>query len=148
MFSDTQVHLFLAAPIPVPAKQSPRILLVEDNKDAAASLKMLLETEGYEIRLAHDGEAAVKLALEIKPDVLLVDIGLPTMNGYEVAKQVRRQHRFRKLLVIAVTGWGWKIDRDRSAAAGIDHHLVKPADFNVLKDLIASWEPEKKQLEG
>jgi DNA-binding response OmpR family regulator len=109
---------------------------------------MLLETEGYEIRLAHDGEAAVKLALEIKPDVLLVDIGLPTMNGYEVAKQVRRQHRFRKLLVIAVTGWGWKIDRDRSVQAGIDHHLVKPADFNVLKELIASWEPEKKQAEN
>lgn len=126
----------------MPKKQTPRILLVEDNRDAAASLKMLLETEGYEIVMAHDGDAAVKLALEVKPDVLLVDIGLPTMNGYEVAKQVRRQHRYRKLLVIAVTGWGWKIDRDRSKAAGIDHHLVKPADFNVLRQLIADWTPD------
>jgi PAS domain S-box-containing protein len=113
-----------------------RILVVDDNEDAAASLALLLQILGGEVRTAHDGLEAVAAAAEIQPDVVLLDIGLPKMDGYDAARAMRRQAWAEKALLIAVTGWGQAADRDRCFAAGFDHHLVKPLDTAVLMQLL------------
>lgn len=103
-----------------------RMLIVDDNQDAADSLAMLLETEGHHIRVAHAGIAGVEAARDFRPDVALLDIGLPDINGLEVARRIRAQAWGRDMLLIALTGWGQQQDKDDSAAVGFDHHLTKP----------------------
>lgn len=116
-----------------------RILVVDDNRDAAASLGMLLQIKGHDIRLAYDGVEAVALASDFRPDVVLLDIGLPKLNGLEAARRIRRQLADKRVLLVATTGWGQQTDRERSADAGFDHHLVKPADPVALLGLLDSF---------
>src|SRR5581483_629934 len=122
---------------PVPRVAALRILVVDDNRDAAASLGMLLRLMGNDVRTAHDGEEAVARADEFRPDVVLLDIGLPKLNGYEAARRLRDRPWGRRAVLIATTGWGQDQDRHRSRDAGFDHHLVKPVDPADLLRLLA-----------
>jgi signal transduction histidine kinase len=117
---------------------STRILVVDDNQDSADSMGLLLNLLGNDVRIVHDGLAAVDVANEFKPQVVLLDIGLPTLNGYEAARKIRRKAWGKKAVLIAVTGWGDTVDRERSKQAGFDHHLVKPVEPDVLTNLLAS----------
>jgi CheY-like chemotaxis protein len=117
------------------------VLVVDDNDDAAATLADLLRMEGYEARTAHDGPSAFHVVEEFAPDVVLLDIGLPIMDGYEVAQGLRGLLGDR-LAVIAVTGYGRKSDVERTAAAGFHAHLVKPVDPGKLLDAIATQAAE------
>lgn len=113
-----------------------RVLVVDDNQDAAQSTAMLLELFGHEVRCAHDGPTALAVAEDFRPDAILLDIGLPGMNGYEVAEQLRRTPSTRGTLLIAVTGYGQPEDRSRARAAGFDHHVVKPVEPETLQALL------------
>ena len=98
----------------------------------------LLEMEGFEVRIASEGMAALKIAEQFRPDVVLLDIGLPGMNGFEVAHRLRTQPESRDALLIALTGYGEAESRSRSAQAGFDFHMVKPADVNLLLSMLAN----------
>ncbi len=113
-----------------------RILVVDDNADSADSLAMLLQLQGHETAVARDGVEAVTAALSSLPDVVLLDIGLPRMSGYEAARRIRMSPLGGGILLIAITGWGQDADRVLSRAAGFDHHLVKPVDIAVLSSLL------------
>jgi PAS domain S-box-containing protein len=119
--------------------QPPRkILVVDDNADAAESLTALLKISGHDTRMAHDGQAAVEEARQFLPDVVFLDIGMPTLDGHETAKLIRQQPWGKDVVLVALTGWGQSEDRRRSKDAGFDHHLVKPADPAVVEKLLAS----------
>ena len=109
-----------------------RVLVVDDNADAATMLEMLLRSLGHETRVAHDGARALRLAEEFRPEIVLLDIGMPGLDGYEVARRLRAMARERRLRIVAVTGWGQEADRQRSREAGFDLHLVKPVDTTEL----------------
>ncbi|HUQ12170.1 MAG TPA: PAS domain S-box protein [Steroidobacteraceae bacterium] len=115
-----------------------RVLVVDDNEDAAESLAMLLGLNGNETHLAHDGEAALAAAEKYRPDLILLDIGMPRMNGHEVCRRLRLEPWGRDLKVIAVTGWGQEQDRHKTEEAGFDGHLVKPVDPATLNDVLAA----------
>jgi CheY-like chemotaxis protein len=115
-----------------------RILVVDDNTDAAASLSELLELTGHVVHTVHDGPAALEAAMRLKPDAVLLDIGLPGMSGYDIAREIRGQPWGRDVLLVALTGWGQAKDRIRSREAGFDRHLVKPIDFAELEELLAA----------
>jgi PAS domain S-box-containing protein len=117
---------------------SRRVLIVDDNEDGAESLAMLLELGGHKTRTAHDGVKAMEVAEGFRPDVVLLDIGLPGLNGYEVCRRMREKPWGKDLLLVALTGWGQEEDRRRSEDAGFDTHLVKPADQVVLMSLLAA----------
>jgi DNA-binding response OmpR family regulator len=117
---------------------SRRVLVVDDERLSAASLGMMLRLEGHEVRTAHDGLEAVGAADAFRPDVVLLDIGLPKLSGYEVAQRIRQQPWGSGVLLIALTGRGQEADRRRSTEAGFDHHLVKPVDPATLVRLLAS----------
>lgn len=121
-----------------------RILLVEDNKDTAESLQMLLELLGHRVCVVHDGAAGVAAARASAPDVMLVDIGLPGMDGYEVAKLVRAEKGLERVVMVALTGYGRDEDRRRALAAGFDHHLVKPVNPDALSALVAELPPASR----
>jgi two-component system CheB/CheR fusion protein len=123
--------------LPVPRPRPARVCVVEDNLDAALTLVDLLEIWGYEVRAVHDGLSAVTAVPEFHPDVLLLDIGLPGIDGYEVARRLRRRAELDGLLIVAVTGYGQDDDRQRAREAGFDHHLVKPLDLEALRRLLA-----------
>jgi PAS domain S-box-containing protein len=106
--------------------QGRRVLVVDDNEDAAASLSLLIRLAGAEVHTAHDGQQAIELAGRIEPEIALLDIGLPTVNGYDVARSIRGTSWGRNAVLIALTGWGQEDDRERSREAGFNHHLVKP----------------------
>ena len=110
-----------------------RILVVDDNIDAANTLDVLLRSLGHETCVAHDGLSALKLAAEFRPDVVLLDIGMPGLDGYEVARRLNALKKERRFRIVAVTGWGQESDRERSREAGFDLHLVKPLDAGVLQ---------------
>ena len=113
-----------------------RILVVDDNQDAAESLAMLLELTGYQTQLAFDGLEAVEAANSFQPDVILMDLGMPVLNGFEAARQVREQPWSKRVVLVALTGWGQAEDRKRTAEVGFDGHLVKPVEFAVLTKLL------------
>ena len=115
-----------------------RVLVVDDSVDAAESLAMLLEFEGHEIHKAHDGADAVKTAERLRPDIVLMDIGLPVLNGYEACRRIRSQAWGEAIVMVAITGWGQEEDREQSEAAGFDLHLVKPVDHDELLRVVAS----------
>lgn len=117
-----------------------RILVVDDNEDAAASLAMMLEVMGYEVRTAHDGLEAVRAADEFVPEVAVLDIGLPHLSGYDVARHIRDKQG-RDVLLVAVTGWGTPDDVKRSQEAGFDHHFTKPADPERLRTMLLAQCP-------
>jgi len=118
---------------PLPAR---RILIVDDSRDGSESLAMLLRVLGAEVALAHSGHQALESVETFHPDVVLLDIGMPGMDGYEVARRIRASPTNQHISLIALTGWGQDEDRRRSVAAGFDHHLVKPADIEQLRQLI------------
>ncbi len=114
-----------------------RILVVDDNKDSAASLSKMLELTGNEVRTAHDGLQAVEAARTFQPEVVLLDIGLPKLNGYDAARRIRALPGGQSMFLIALTGWGQDEDKRRSAEAGFNLHLVKPMDPAALENLLA-----------
>lgn len=134
-----------AAPLPTPgarAAASPRrVLVVDDNVDGAESLALLLSLAGHAIVTAHDGPAAVARAREFDPDLVLLDIGLPLMDGYDACRAIRELPGGRQMAIIALTGWNQDSDRARSAAAGFDGHLVKPVAYDTLLELLAGPTP-------
>jgi PAS domain S-box-containing protein len=116
-----------------------RVLVVDDMRDCAASLTMMLALAGHDTRTAHDGLEAVELAEAFRPEVVLLDIGLPKLNGYDACRRIREQPWGKDMRIIAVTGWGQPEDRERSRAAGFDRHLVKPVDIAKLQSLLAEF---------
>jgi PAS domain S-box-containing protein len=114
-----------------------RILVADDNRDAAASLAALLRLRGNEVRTAHDGAEAVTAAETFRPDAILMDVGMPRLNGYDAARRIRERPWGRGVRIIALTGWGQEADRERSRAAGCDGHLVKPVALADLDALLA-----------
>ena len=127
----------LAAPHPAPR----RILVVDDHRDGAESMAALLALQGHEVKMAHDGEAALAAADDFRPDVILLDIGLPTLSGYDVCRQLRAAPWGGDVAVIALTGWGDQDAVKKGEAAGFDHHLVKPVDEAVLIATLAGLPP-------
>jgi CheY-like chemotaxis protein len=121
----------------VPAA-SRRILIVDDNLDGAESLAMVLEEAGHTTHVAHDGVEAIAAAERVRPEAVLLDIGLPKLDGYEVCHRIRETSWGKPLLMVALTGWGQDEDRHRSRQAGFDAHLVKPVDFELLFKLLAA----------
>jgi signal transduction histidine kinase len=115
-----------------------RVLLVDDNRDAADSLAMLLRLLGHEVHVAFDGAAALQEASARRPEVVLLDIGLPKLNGYEVAARLRAEPALRCVCLVALTGWGQEGDRQRALESGFDHHMLKPVDLAVLEKLLGS----------
>jgi len=122
----------------VPRPWAPYILIVDDNRDFADSLSRLLEAWSFQPRVAYDGPSAVEAALTQTPDAILLDIGLPSMDGFEVARQLRQLELSPRLLLVALTGYGQAEDVRRSREAGFDHHLVKPVDLEELRRLLAA----------
>ena len=140
-----RLPVLLEAPLPESAAQveppaaatARRIVVVDDNRDSADSLAMLLETMGHETHTAYDGMAALEAAERIKPELLLLDIGLPKLNGYDVCRRLREQPWGRQIIVVALTGWGQDEDRRKSRDAGFDHHVIKPVAYASLVELVA-----------
>jgi len=129
------------APQPAPKAEvetQRRILIVDDNRDSADSLAMLLELTGNKTFMAHDGIEAVEAIEKHRPEVVLLDIGLPKLDGHEVCRRVREQPWGKNIVVIALTGWGQDDDRRRSQEAGFNGHLVKPVDYDKLLDLLST----------
>jgi CheY-like chemotaxis protein len=118
-----------------------RVLVVDDCRDTAESLQILLEAWGHEARAAHDGPSALRLASEFGPDAVLLDIGLPQMDGWEVARQMRKLPEGRGMFLVALTGFGYDRHRDRSLVAGCDQHLVKPVHPAELRRLFSGLRP-------
>ena len=123
---------------PVISATSLRVLVVDDNVDSAETLGMLLCATGHDVRTAHDGLAALEAALDYRPNVAVLDIGLPGLNGYEVAKRIRQDPILKHIVLVALTGYGQELDRETSLEAGFDHHLVKPARFAQLQQILAT----------
>jgi CheY-like chemotaxis protein/two-component sensor histidine kinase len=140
-----------ATPLPVarphPAEETPapsirKILVVDDNVDVAESFCALLTSSGYSCEVAFDGPSGLEAVKAFDPDVVLLDIGLPHIDGYEVARRIRRLPRGTKKLIVAITGYGQERDRQRSSDAGFDAHLVKPVDFNQLLSILETMASE------
>ena len=130
-----------------PAEQAPtrhRILVADDNRDAADSLGFMLRIAGHDVRTAYDGQQAIDLAETFRPQLALLDLGMPRLNGYEAARRLRQTPHGRAMQLIALTGWGQPDDRARSLAAGFDHHVVKPVDPSLLQRLLAAPREESE----
>jgi signal transduction histidine kinase len=152
--SEFIIRLPLATAVPHPEPVGPervgrpaltrprRILVVDDNDDQLQSLASLLRLLGHDVENAQDGPSAVTTAESFRPDLALVDIGLPGMNGYDVARRFREHPDLQKVVLVAQTGWGQEDDRRRSRDAGFDHHLVKPVDISRVQDLLAALDGE------
>jgi CheY-like chemotaxis protein/anti-sigma regulatory factor (Ser/Thr protein kinase) len=121
-----------------PRSEPQRILVVDDNLDSAQSLAMLLQIGGHDVRTAHDGLDALGAAAEFQPQVVLLDLGMPRMDGFEAARRLRCAPRGRDLLLLALSGWSHDDDKLRSREAGFDEHLVKPVDPELLGEILSS----------
>jgi PAS domain S-box-containing protein len=126
-----------------PSAASRRILVVDDNRDSATSLSLILKLMGNQTRIADDGLAAVEVAQQFQPDMILLDIGLPKLSGHEVCRRIRQQTWSHRTVIVALTGWGQEEDRRRSQEAGFDHHLVKPVEIAVLRELLAKVQADR-----
>lgn len=126
-----------AAPRQSDSSASRRVLIADDNHDAAVSLSMLLQAMGHDTRVTHDGIEALEEAELFRPEVVLLDIGMPRLDGYETARRMRRQPWAAATQIVAVTGWGQETDRQRAKAAGFDRHLVKPVDLGALREVLS-----------
>ena len=111
--------------------------MVDDNRDAADSMAMMLRLLGDEVATAHDGLEGFEAAEKLRPDVILMDVGMPRLNGFEATRQIRQMTWGRKMTIVALTGWGQEADRQQSRAAGCDGHLVKPVNLDDLERLLA-----------
>jgi CheY-like chemotaxis protein len=121
---------------PAPPSIRRRILVVEDNEDAAESIAMMLRLDAHEVSVAHDGSTALRMRQSFNPDVILLDVGLPDIDGYEVVRRIRKDIPATELTIIALSGYGRETDRAQSLAAGCDAHLVKPVDPEVLRRVL------------
>jgi two-component system CheB/CheR fusion protein len=115
-----------------------RILVVDDNRDAADSLCQLLSARGADARAVYGGRAAIDALEHARPDAVVLDIGMPDLDGYEVAQRIRQDKRVEGIRIVALSGWGQRADRERSKACGFDHHLTKPAEVDTLVRILAS----------
>ena len=129
-----------------PRPSGKRLLVVDDNQDAANSLAMLLKLQSHEVRVAYSGMAALEMIKAYTPDVVFLDIGMPGMDGYEVARRIRQMPGLGEVVLAALTGWGQQEDRRRTAEAGFDHHLVKPPEPELLERLVASEGPHSSRI--
>ncbi len=133
----------LSAPQPITGiseGKGVRVLVADDNRDAADSMACILDMSGNAVLIAHSGQEALRLAQQARPQAMILDIGMPDLNGYEVARQIRQQEWGKRILLIAVTGWGQAEDKIRSRAAGFDHHLTKPVDIDLVERLLREFE--------
>ena len=121
-------------------------MVADDNVDAAEILSTLLQTFGHVTETVHDGQAALHPARDFHPDVALLDIGMPGMNGYEVAKALRQLPSLANMTLVALTGWGGEQDRALSREAGFDWHLIKPVDMQVIESLLADVVASRKSV--
>ena len=121
-----------------PGTRPLRVLLVDDDPAVADTLALLLTTKGYDVRTAYDGQVAVWVAGEFRPDAVLLDLAMPSLHGYDVARRLRRQAGLRDALLVAVTGHSDPFSRPRAAGAGFDHYLVKPVDWAELEPLLTA----------
>jgi CheY-like chemotaxis protein len=120
------------------------MLVVDDNHDSAKSLAMLLRLAGNDVQMAFDGEEAVDVATKTHPEVILLDIGLPKLNGYDACRRIREEASGREAVIIALTGWGQAEDRRKSSEAGFDGHLVKPVEHSALLAMLKQLLGTKK----
>jgi len=123
-----------AGPAP---KTGPSVLVVDDNLDSAESLMTMLTLMGCQAHMVHDGVEALKAAQVFRPDVVMLDIGLPLLTGHEVARRIRQHSWGKGMTLVALTGWGQEEDRRKSSDAGFNHHMVKPVDVAALSELLA-----------
>ncbi len=128
---------------PFPTISRRRILVVDDNQDAASSLATLLNVLGHDTRVAHEGEQAIEIAARDQPEIVLLDIGMPRMSGYEVCRRLRELPTGNDMTIVAVTGWGQESDRQKSVEAAFDGHMVKPVEPRELLKLLAGFQPVK-----
>lgn len=128
-----------------PAAARLRVLVVDDNVDAAESMAMYLELMGNELRTVHSGREALEAAPRFRPDVVFLDIGLPAMDGYEVARRLRADPDLRAATLVALTGWGSDEDQRRSKDAGFDYHLTKPAEAALVERLLAEVKAKRSR---
>ena len=135
------------SPPPAPKDLRRKILVVDDNRDAADSLAMLLEMNGHGVYVGHSGSEALQLARRELPHAMILDIGMPDMSGYEVARRIRAERWGSQIYLIAVTGWGQKEDKDRAIAAGFDHHLTKPVDPDQVESLLQAFFRRRRELD-
>jgi two-component system CheB/CheR fusion protein len=135
------------AEAPATPRQCRRALVVDDNVDGASVLAEALRTRGHEVHVAHDGRSALQQAIQYTPDVVLLDIGLPDLDGYEVASRMRREPGLLTTKVIAVTGFGREQHPGRSAEAGFAFHMVKPIDLAQLDAVLAAWQEDAEERE-
>ena len=136
--ADAGVEKARLEPVLTAVRPQQRILVVDDNHDAAESMRMVLNLLGADVQVANDGPQALDAFEAYRPEVVLLDIGMPGMDGYEVARIIRAKHSEPRPAIVALTGWGQADDRRRSREAGFDHHLVKPADIAALRALLTS----------
>jgi CheY-like chemotaxis protein len=122
----------------------PRILIVDDNEDAANTLGRLLTLLGKEVRVVHSGPLAIAEVVRFQPRVILLDLGMPGMDGIETARHIRARPAGRDIFLVALTGWGQEQDRQRTDEAGFSAHLVKPVNLNQLEALLARWSPSDR----
>jgi len=127
-----------ATEITKPTSAGLRVLIVDDNVDAAMALELLLQENGHRVRVAHTGPTGLAAAVEFRPDVVLLDIGLPELDGWKVAKRIRKESALHEIMLVAMTGYGQNSDRQRSRKAGFDHHFVKPVDFRKLQKILVT----------
>jgi CheY-like chemotaxis protein/anti-sigma regulatory factor (Ser/Thr protein kinase) len=124
--------------IDLPPASGLRLLVVDDNRDAADSLALLLRLQGHDVRVAHDGVSALEVLNTYRPALIFLDLGMPGIDGYDVARRIRSTPGLEGVVLAALTGWGQQEDRHRTTAAGFDHHLVKPLEPLVIEHLLAS----------
>jgi len=122
--------------------------VVDDNRDSADSLGTLLQLKGNDVRTAYDGLGAMEVAEAFRPELLLLDIGLPKLNGYEVARRIRQKSWGLDVILVALTGWGQDEDRRRSEEAGFNFHIVKPVELAALEQLLAGAQPKMEREVG
>jgi CheY-like chemotaxis protein len=115
-----------------------RVLVVDDNVDTVTTLALLVTESGHDVRTAYDGPAVLEAALDYRPNVVLLDIGLPGLNGFEIAKRLRQHPALQNTVLVAMTGYGGVSDLQRSFEAGFDHHLIKPGDFGKILQILAT----------
>jgi CheY-like chemotaxis protein len=120
---------------------SRRILVVDDDLDGAETLAIVLRVAGHGVQVAHDGPSTLKIAADFQPDVVFLDVGMPGMDGFETARQLRQRVELDKAVLVALTGYGREEDRQRAAQAGFDHFLVKPTPPKVLTDIALQLRP-------
>lgn len=120
-------------------KNDYKVLVVDDDPDGATTLSMLLELAGFEAESAHDGPSALRAAMEFRPDAVVLDVGLPGLDGYQVARHLRSSPELHGIVLIALTGYGQDADLERSRQAGFDHHFVKPTDPSTICEVLAHY---------